>query len=116
MSATGRNLAGAERHADDFYATPSWVTRAILPHVNLGETPLDPCAGEGAILDEVLDDGLQPFGFEIDVGRCNAAYEKGAQVQCRDALAPAPWTMARGIPSVICGEYRPTGVIMNAPF
>jgi hypothetical protein len=33
MSATGRNLAGRERHEGDFYETPAWCTRSILPHV-----------------------------------------------------------------------------------
>jgi len=33
MSATGRNLAGRERHEGDFYETPEWCTRSILSHV-----------------------------------------------------------------------------------
>ncbi len=33
MSATGRNLAGRERHEGDFYETPEWCTRSILSQV-----------------------------------------------------------------------------------
>lgn len=33
MSATGRNIEGNERHADDFYETPGWCTRAVLPRL-----------------------------------------------------------------------------------
>lgn len=50
MSATGRNLAGSERHPDDFYETPAWCTRAILPHLAAPMTVLDAGSGTGAIL------------------------------------------------------------------
>lgn len=45
MSATGRNLEGRERREDDFYETPAWCTRAILPHLG---TPIgfDPHTGK----------------------------------------------------------------------
>lgn len=54
MSATGRNLAGNERQATDFYATPPWLVRAILPCLRV--TPhriLEPAAGDGAIVREL---------------------------------------------------------------
>ena len=35
MSATGRNKKGKERREADFYPTPAWCTRAILPHLGL---------------------------------------------------------------------------------
>jgi hypothetical protein len=52
MSATGRNLEGSERHAHDFYETPGWATRAILPHLGSPETILDCGTGTGAIARE----------------------------------------------------------------
>ena len=55
MSATGRNLPGAERHADDFYATPPWCVEALLRGSNLPSGRwLEPTAGDGAIVEEVL--------------------------------------------------------------
>jgi hypothetical protein len=48
MSATNR---GAVRKADDFYATPTWLTEAIVPHLKryIPKRILEPAAGEGAI-------------------------------------------------------------------
>lgn len=57
MSVTGHGAkTGHVRHADDFYATPAWCTRAILEV--LGRTMrstfcdtdavMDPCCGDGA--------------------------------------------------------------------
>lgn len=52
MSATGR---GAKRRERDFYPTPAWCTRAILPKlVGLhGASVLEPCKGDGAIMREL---------------------------------------------------------------
>ena len=47
MSSTNR---GSKRVQNDFYETPSWCVEAILPHLPLGGSVLDPCAGKGAIL------------------------------------------------------------------
>lgn len=58
MSATGRNKEGRERDPFDFYRTPLWATRLIveaLPWLKTSGTFLEPCAGDGAILD-----GLDP--------------------------------------------------------
>ena len=97
MSATGRNLEGNERHADDFYETPAWCTRAILPHLGtpIGfdpetgrtkrqppKTVLDAGCGTGAILRacggfwSAYDQQL--IGIEKDVGRVRQANEHEA--------------------------------------
>jgi hypothetical protein len=49
MSATGR---GAVRQPDDFYETPAWVTRALVPKLKPLRSRariLEPAAGAGAI-------------------------------------------------------------------
>lgn len=52
MSATNR---GAVRHPDDFYATPAWCVAALLRGCALPSGRwLEPTAGDGAIVDEVL--------------------------------------------------------------
>lgn len=53
MTATGR---GPSRIDKDFYATPSWTTRALIRHLGEDKPPsriLEPCAGEGAIVAEL---------------------------------------------------------------
>ncbi len=78
MSATNR---GAERVADDFYETPPWVTRLILevaaPPPLLGPISiLEPAAGTGAIIDELIAYGYPSeniVGVEIDPSRADAA-------------------------------------------
>lgn len=107
MSATGRTEGLREQ--DDFYETPAWATRAILPHLERVPTEegprviLDPFAGRGAILEVVRDDwglsGKGPirFGIELDEGRAReaAAFAALDEVTCGDALAPSiPWPRA----------------------
>lgn len=91
MSATGR---GAERRADDFYETPGWCTRAILPHLlpadRCGDMKiLDPCAGTGAILREIYKSGQSYSlldGVEIDEERARACEANGIRCGWGDAL------------------------------
>lgn len=75
MSATNvpnRKGVTRPRNADDFYATPSWVTRAILPHLGPYTSALDPCCGDGAILRELRG---ELHGIETDGGRALACVE-----------------------------------------
>ena len=93
MSSTGRNVEGHERHVDDDYATPSWVTRAILPHLS-PSVVLDPCCGHGAILDVVADQWKVPtFGIELDAGRAKQAKMRHC-VARSDALGSHEWPSA----------------------
>jgi hypothetical protein len=97
VSVTGHNPV---RHPDDYYATPSWCTRAILRYLPKFRRALDPCAGDGAILAEVratYGARVEVEGIEIDKARAKAA---GAR--CADALK-VDW------PNVDL-------VIMNPPF
>ena len=68
MSSTNR---GTVRQPDDYYATPAWATRAILPHLRQPKTVLDPFAGTGAILREVRtwDEHVTANGIELDADR-----------------------------------------------
>lgn len=90
MSVTGHNPV---RHADDFYATPAWCTRAILSHLPESHTILDPCCGDGAILDVLAAErpNAQRLGIEIDDGRTETNKVKGHIVACADALGPSRW-------------------------
>lgn len=65
MSATGRSNV---RRAQDYYATPGWVTRAIRPHLPPARYVLDPCCGDGAILREFgpHTDLMPRYGIDIE--------------------------------------------------
>ncbi len=97
------------RHPDDFFATPAWAVRAILPHVcryglhygpaGEGDTMLDPCAGDGAILRvlrETWPDAVVE-GIESDEER---AAKSGSR--CSDALT--------------VGWERPRLILTNPPY
>lgn len=76
MSSTNR---GALRHKDDYYATPGWSVRAVLPLLlpSLPAWPsiLEPSCGEGAIVKELLDAGINSNCIdlvEIDAARATS--------------------------------------------
>lgn len=76
MSAAGRSEAantGHSRHADDFYATPGWCTSALLHQLVIRPNlaVLEPAAGEGAIVRELLKLGvpLNITAVELDPKR-----------------------------------------------
>lgn len=93
------NEESKARKADnEFFPTPGWVVDAILPHLDLTTRDgspcrvLDPCIGEGAILDRVLArtwDFQQPYaymGIEIDPVRAQVAWQRFPGTVVADAL------------------------------
>lgn len=108
MSSTNRSPVRREL---DQYDTPAWCTRLILPHVLPITTigVLDPCAGNGAILDVVASDFpmLSRFGFEIDSNRAFDARVKGRHI-IYQADATKEWS---------CWAFEPSLVVVtNPPF
>ncbi len=43
------HVSGYEREGRDFYATPDWVTEALLQHVTFRTAVWEPCCGDGAM-------------------------------------------------------------------
>lgn len=93
MSSTNR---GAMRERDDFYETPAWATRLLLPKLSSiwdSKNPavLDPFAGRGAILDVVRStpqiEGCRTLGIELDPDRAKTCETNGNEVTCGDAFA-----------------------------
>jgi hypothetical protein len=75
MSSTNR---GTQRHPDDFYSTPRAVTFALLNELPFEHPPreiLDPCAGEGALMNVARDVFPQAVarGIELDPERAKAS-------------------------------------------
>ena len=50
------HISGYQREARDFYATPTWVTEALLRHTRLRGPVWEPCCGDGA-MSKVLEAG-----------------------------------------------------------
>ena len=93
MSATGRSNV---RVASDFYATPAWCTRAILPHLPTGGPILEPCAGDGAIVDVLccpggVSDRSLIDTIESDKARAEALSARGVTCWHGDALSAEAW-------------------------
>lgn len=80
MSSTGRR---SDRQPDDFYESPDWATRAILPHLDLSGLIFEPCAGHGAIAKTLLANGVPAANLllnELDPMRAaRCANETGIQ-------------------------------------
>ncbi len=43
------HVSGFEREGRDFYATPAWVTEALLRHISFRGPIWEPCCGDGAM-------------------------------------------------------------------
>lgn len=98
MSATNR---GAKRVESDFYPTPPAFVRAILPHLPLAGSILEPMAGDGAVVHVLVDAGHPCVDMiEIDPTRATALRGMGDDIHVGDALAPEAdwlWDMPHGL-------------------
>lgn len=110
MSSTNR---GATRQPDDFYATPEWCTRAILPYLGLERDTaiLEPGCGDGAIVRAVRGHcreafihgvELDPLRAEIAATHCNRVsvgdfleWYSGPVVRYRYAIGNPPYALAQ---------------------
>jgi hypothetical protein len=54
------HISGYDREVHDFYATPDWVTEALLRHVQFRGRVWEPCCGTGAITTV-----LQRHGYDV---------------------------------------------------
>ena len=76
------HYSGYVRNANDFYATPHWVTDALLRHVRLRGPVWEPCCGTGAISQVLAEQGytvvstdIADYGYGtpgIDILECRA--------------------------------------------
>lgn len=58
-----------DRNDREFYPTPAWCTRALLPHIPARiSTIWEPAAGDGAMLRELAAPGRECLGSDIDPG------------------------------------------------
>jgi len=59
------HISGFERSNRDFYATPSWVTEALLKHVDFRGKVWEPCCGDGAMSGVLAAHGLDVVSSDI---------------------------------------------------
>lgn len=84
------------RRPDDFYRTPAWCVEALLSREAFPGEVLDPCCGDGAVLDALLshwraegrlDMELDLMGVELDPGRADRAGATHPNVWTGDFLS-----------------------------
>lgn len=86
MSATNRCSI---RHEFDFYETPAWCTKAIMPVIKRPKIVLDAGCGTGAIGGEYVP-LAKVFGIESDMKRLDAARGRGLEVFFGNYLETKP--------------------------
>lgn len=59
------HVSGFEREGRDFYATPSWVTEALLRHVQFRGPVWEPCCGDGAMSTALAAQGYDVVSSDI---------------------------------------------------
>ena len=59
------HISGYERTTKDFYATPAWVTEALLRHVRLRGPVWEPCCGDGAMSRVLMAGGNEVVSTDI---------------------------------------------------
>jgi hypothetical protein len=90
------HYSGYQREGQDFYATPTWVTEALLRHVRLRGPVWEPCCGDGAMSSvlaasghQVVSTDLMDRGFGtpgVDFLQCREVPD-----QCRSIVTNPPY-------------------------
>ena len=57
--------SGYDREGRDFYATPDWVTEALLSHISFRGPIWEPCCGTGAMSSVLIGHGYQVVSTDI---------------------------------------------------
>jgi hypothetical protein len=96
------HVSGYDRKVGDFYATPDWVTEALLRHVQLRGRVWEPCCGAGAISIvmhrrgyDVTSTDIADHGFGVtgvDFLSCQAVPDG-----CRAIVTNPPYGEARSL-------------------
>lgn len=101
----------------DHWPTPRWVTLALVRHAEArgwwerGDHVLDPCCGEGELLDVLHEAGLVTHGLELDRTRATLAMRRGHRLEGIGDAIELPWRHT----SPVVGTRFPL-LVMNPPF
>jgi hypothetical protein len=90
------HVSGFDRRGRDFYATPTWVTEALLRHVRFSSPIWEPCCGAGAI-----STVLATHGYEVistDIAECGFGTPgvdflacRSVRSRCRSIITNPPY-------------------------
>ena len=59
------HVSGYQRAGQDFYATPAWVTEALLRHVRFRGPVWEPCCGDGAMSSVLAGQGYDVVSTDL---------------------------------------------------
>ena len=59
------HVSGYDRKGRDFYATPPWVTAALLKHIRFRGPIWEPCCGDGAMASVLAEQGYDVVSTDI---------------------------------------------------
>lgn len=89
-----------KRHPHDFYRTPWDAVRPLLPHLRTGTTFIEPCAGDGALVDHLESVGhrcvmkVDTLPGRGDIRRASCFSIKWKQPGSGVFITNPPWTRA----------------------
>lgn len=107
------HTSGYARVGRDFYATPAWVTEALLRHVTLRGPVWEPCCGDGAMARVIEAAGHQVHSSDlVDRGYGQAGVDflacQSVPAGCRSIVTNPPY----GETGVHTGQSRsPTAML-----
>ena len=107
------HTSGYARVGRDFYATPAWVTEALLRHVTLRGPVWEPCCGDGAMARVIEAAGHQVHSSDlVDRGYGQAGVDflacQSVPAGCRSIVTNPPY----GETGVHSGQSRsPTAML-----
>ena len=109
-----------ERNPRDFYRTPEAAVLPLIKHLHHFDSFVEPCAGDGALLDILLSNGLPCVGaFDIHPLRgdvaCGDATTDRAPIWCDCYITNPPWDRKVLHPIIRnLAAHRPTWLLFDA--
>lgn len=90
------HYSGYQRAGQDFYATPPWVTQALLRHVTFRGSVWEPCCGDGAMAKVLESSGYDVVSTDIEdrgFGQAGVDFLACRTVpgQCRSIVTNPPY-------------------------
>jgi hypothetical protein len=90
------HVSGFDRAGQDFYATPDWVTNALLQHVRFRSPVWEPCCGDGAMSKVLKTSGYDVVSTDIaDRGFGEAGVDflacRSVPTGCRSIVTNPPY-------------------------
>jgi hypothetical protein len=90
----GKRSPGFDRRERDWYPTPSSAVAPLLPHVPVGSTFVEPCAGDGSLVNALAMAGVL-CTFSSDI------HPLASGIETMDALSDDLWLAAEAAEYII---------------